>query len=250
MSDQKDHFQEGKKHLQKGTEEILRHGIKQGKRQKEKLRYYQRNRSQLIHEVSENIGNPKKPAISGIIVLAPIAVTFYVLYWFYRKINLIPGTEIFSITVYPIVNDLITLTVGILALSIIITGIGRFARTKSGFILEKHFDRLIDRIPIIGTIYNITKVTTDTVLTGAEGFRKPVKMDMNGLRATGFRTGNKSEDGRDVIFFPTSPNVTSGFVLEVEDEKIIETDETVEDALTRILSAGFGESEKQEEQEE
>jgi uncharacterized membrane protein len=40
---------------------------------------------------------------------------------------------------------------------------------------------------------------------------------------------------------PTAPNITTGFVMEVESEDITETDERVEEALTRILSAGFAE---------
>ena len=49
-------------------------------------------------------------------------------------------------------------------------------------------------------------------------------------------------DGRDVLFLPTSPNITTGFVLEVDPADYEETDERVEDALTRILSAGFGDT--------
>jgi uncharacterized membrane protein len=42
---------------------------------------------------------------------------------------------------------------------------------------------------------------------------------------------------------PTAPNITTGFVMEVEPEDLTETNERVEEALTRILSAGFAEDE-------
>ena len=58
---------------------------------------------------------------------------------------------------------------------------------------------------------------------------------------TAFKTGREAPDGRKLLFLPTAPNITSGFVIEVDEEDIIETDENVEEALTRILSAGFGE---------
>jgi hypothetical protein len=45
-----------------------------------------------------------------------------------------------------------------------------------------------------------------------------------------------------VLFLPTAPNITTGFVLEVEPDRYYEIDDSVEDALTRLLSAGFGES--------
>jgi uncharacterized membrane protein len=62
---------------------------------------------------------------------------------------------------------------------------------------------------------------------------------------TAFKTGKTTDDGRDVLFLPTSPNITTGFVIEVESDQYEVTDERVEDALTRVLSAGFGESRDQ-----
>jgi len=47
---------------------------------------------------------------------------------------------------------------------------------------------------------------------------------------TAFRTGKKTRDGKIVLFMPTAPNITTGFVIEVEPERIEETGgETVEE---------------------
>jgi uncharacterized membrane protein len=59
---------------------------------------------------------------------------------------------------------------------------------------------------------------------------------------TAFRTGKKTRDGKIVLFMPTAPNITTGFVIEVEPDRIEETGETVEEGMTRVLSAGFAES--------
>ena len=48
--------------------------------------------------------------------------------------------------------------------------------------------------------------------------------------------------GKIVLFPPTAPNITTGYVMEVDPERIEETGERVEEALTRVLSAGFAES--------
>jgi uncharacterized membrane protein len=61
---------------------------------------------------------------------------------------------------------------------------------------------------------------------------------------TAFKTGRRTEDGRVVLFMPTAPNITTGFVIEVDPADVTETDETVEEALTRILSAGFAEEDR------
>jgi uncharacterized membrane protein len=61
---------------------------------------------------------------------------------------------------------------------------------------------------------------------------------------TAFKTGKRTQDGREVLFMPTAPNITTGFVIEVDPDQFTETDERVEEALTRILSAGFAEEER------
>jgi uncharacterized membrane protein len=62
------------------------------------------------------------------------------------------------------------------------------------------------------------------------------------MRMTAFKTGKSTDDGREVLFLPTAPNITTGYVIEVESDEYVETNESVEDALTRILSAGFGDT--------
>lgn len=56
----------------------------------------------------------------------------------------------------------------------------------------------------------------------------------------GFKTGNCAPDGREVVFIPTAPNITTGFIVEL--------DGSVEDALTRVISCGFGEAPQQDAQ--
>ncbi len=63
---------------------------------------------------------------------------------------------------------------------------------------------------------------------------------------TGFKTGNRASDGRVVVFIPTAPNITTGFVVELAREDVRELDESTEDALIRIISCGFGEAPQQE----
>lgn len=211
---------------------------------RDKMQYYRRNRSEMIQKILNNLENPKEPAISGAVVVTPILVTFFVILWLFEKLNQVPGNSYFNITQYFYINQLVKLGVLLTLGTVIVTGIGRFVRTKTGFRIEKGFDALIDRIPLLGSVYNITKVTADTVLTGPEGFREPAKMDFNGLRITAFRTGNQTDDGREVVFMPTSPNITTGFVIEADPERLEDSDETAEQALTRVLSAGFGDSTK------
>lgn len=184
----------------------------------------------------------KRNLASGIIVIAPIAVTLYVVYWVYSRFAGLPSADIFNVTGIPLVNEFIKVIVSVFILLLLLAVVGSLVRTAFGVLLQNQLDKLANRIPIIRLVYNATKLGIQTLLGETEEFQKPAKMDVKGLRFTVFKTGNRAEDGREIIFLPTAPNITSGLVIEVESDRIIETDEDVEEALTRILSAGFGDS--------
>ena len=255
------HFQEGKKHLEKGTQKMLEQGIEKGKEQRRKFNYYQKNRSELIGSFSSKIGDSKKPAVAGTIVLLPVLAVVLVVSWLFSKLAAIPGNQYFNISVlFPeilassttlayYIDQTFKLTILLVFGGFLVTAVGRIVRTKNGFQLEKLMDEFFDKIPFLGSVYNITKVTTETVFGGAEDLSRPVKVNHGGIRMTGFKTGNKTKDGREIIFLPTAPNITSGLVLELSEDKIEETDESAEEALTRTLSAGFGQKKDKEEDE-
>ena len=98
-------------------------------------------------------------------------------------------------------------------------------------------------MPGLRVVYNATKLAVETALSGTDDLQEPVRLETwPGVRMTAFKTGKKTQDGRIVLFLPTAPNITTGYVIEVEADRIEETNEKVEEALTRVLSAGFAES--------
>lgn len=185
------------------------------------------------------LNKSKTSAISGAVLLVPVAVTLFAINWLLGVVAQIPGTGIFEITSYFYVNQILKLSVLIVTGSFFFVSIGNFLKTKEGGKIEDILDSIVNKIPIVRSLYNTTKVTTDTVLRGTD-FGKPIKINMGGMKLTGFRTGNKTSDGRNIVFIPTSPNVTSGFVVEIEDKWMNSTDETASEAMTKVLSAGFG----------
>ena len=234
-----EHLKKSKEHLEKGTHKVLRYGIEKGRK---KTEYYSQNRSELIKNLSSRLGGSKKPAISGIIVLLPILIVLLIVDWLFKKIASIPGNQYINLTGYYYIDQSYKLALLLVIGAIVVTGVGRLVKTKRGFQIEKTVDKFFKKIPFIGTIYDLTKVSTETLLGYGEDLSQPVKVDFNGMRITGFKTGNKAEDGRAIIFIPTAPNITSGMVVEIDDERVIRTAESSEQALTRIFSAGFGQN--------
>ncbi|AGB16837.1 hypothetical protein Halru_2251 [Halovivax ruber XH-70] len=197
----------------------------------------------------------KRDFASGLVVLGPILVTLFVLYWLYGYVAaLAPGfilPDDFIVEflgngeaaqqLAGLIRVLITMTV----LVILVFAIGYLMRTTVGDLFERLIDNLANRLPGLRVVYNASKMAAQTAVGEQETLQEPVKLEVwDDLRMTAFRTGKTAEDGRQLVFIPTSPNITSGFVVEVEPDNVEELDENVEEALTRVLSAGFGDSDR------
>ncbi|WP_423743576.1 DUF502 domain-containing protein (plasmid) [Haladaptatus sp. SPP-AMP-3] len=193
----------------------------------------------------------KRDAGSGLIVLAPLLVTAYIIAWLFLKIAGLPFLEnlqdyILFGGMIIIPGDLIRVGIVLAVFTALVFSIGYLMRTTLGSVVENAIDGSMNRLPGLRIVYNASKMAAETALSDTNQLQKPVKIETwNGLRMTAFKTGKQAEDGRELLFLPTAPNITTGFVIEVESDDITETDESVEDALTRILSAGFGESDQE-----
>ena len=181
----------------------------------------------------------KRDIASGLIVLVPLLVTAYVVAFIYQAIANLPFLEATLGGLPVVVRVLITL----LLFGLLVLAVGYLMRTTVGDILEELLDGAMNRLPGLRVVYNASKMAVETAVSGPDELQTPVKLETwNGMRMTAFKTGKTTDDGRDVLFLPTAPNITTGYVVEVEPDAYTEIDETVEDSLTRILSAGFGEN--------
>lgn len=190
----------------------------------------------------------KRNLVGGIVVVAPLAVTVFVVVWIYGKVSALPSAGVMRFTGVKVLDDLIQVAFSVFALFLILVFIGFVTRTAMGVFLKDEMDRILESIPVVRVVYKATKTGVETIAGGKGGLKKPVKVGFSGLRLTAFKTGGRTKGGREVVFLPTAPNITSGFVLEVDPDMLEDADETTEEALTRILSAGFGAGEEEMEE--
>ncbi|APW97944.1 hypothetical protein CHINAEXTREME_09200 [Halobiforma lacisalsi AJ5] len=197
----------------------------------------------------------KRDFASGLIVLGPILVTLYVIYWLYGLVaGVTPGLILEADSLYPLIESqqtreelaqLLRVLVVLTVVTILTFSVGYLMRTTIGGLVERLVDNVVNRVPVMRVIYNASKMAAETALGEQESLQKPVKLEVwDGLRMTAFKTGKTTDDGRHILFLPTSPNITTGFVIEVHPDRFTELDEDVEDALTRVLSAGFGDADR------
>lgn len=177
----------------------------------------------------------KRDAASGLVVLVPLLVILLVANWVFRQIADLP----FVTQIQPVA---LRVAVAIVVLIALTFAVGYLMRTTAGRIVESYIDATMNRVPLVRVLYNASKLAVETALTGTGDLQAPVRIEpWPGMRMTAFKTGKRTADGREVLFMPTAPNITTGFVIEVEPERVEPTDERVEEALTRVLSAGFAE---------
>ncbi|WP_080508464.1 DUF502 domain-containing protein [Haloparvum sedimenti] len=186
----------------------------------------------------------KRDFASGLIVLVPLIVLLLLVQWIYRHIVALPFIGELEPGWLPTgVEPVYRVVIAIVVFTTLVLAVGYFMRTTMGRVAETKLDDAINRLPALRVVYNASKLAVETALSGTDELQTPVHLETwDGIRMTAFKTGKKTTDGKVVLFMPTAPNITSGYVIEVEPERITETNESVEEAMTRILSAGFAES--------
>jgi uncharacterized membrane protein len=189
----------------------------------------------------------KRYFITGLLVLIPLAITLWVLNLVISTMDqtllLLPASlqkpEIFGFHI-PGVGVILTIAVVLL--------VGLLAHNIVGRQLVLWWEGLLNRIPIVRSIYSSVKQVSDTVLSpSGQAFRKAVLVEFprQGTWSIGFvvgtpgaeverRLGNQPQ----TVFVATAPNPTSGYLIIVSPDQITELDMSVDEALKFIVSLG------------
>lgn len=109
-------------------------------------------------------------------------------------------------------------------------------------------ENILDRIPLVRSIYSAVKQVTQTILSSDKNsFRQVllIQYPRKGVWTLAFQTGEGIPTFNELtgvqlftVFIPTTPNPTSGFILMVPETEAMKLDIDVEDALKFIMSLG------------
>lgn len=123
-------------------------------------------------------------------------------------------------------------------------GLGWLANRVVGKRLLATIDSLLDRIPLVQSIYGGTKKLLAALQTKPSGANRVVLIDFphRGMKVVGFvtRTLHEEGSGRELaaVYVPTTPNPTSGYLEIVPVENLTPTDWSVDQAMAFIISGG------------
>ena len=185
--------------------------------------------------------------LAGLVVWLPILATLGILGFIVdlldKTMSLLPKAyqpeQLFGVPI-PGLGVLISLII------LLITGI--IAKNYFGQRLVIWSELLLDRIPLVRTIYNTSKQVINAIFsTNSDAFRKVllVEYPRKGLWSIAFQTGigsdllSKQTDEEMIsIYIPTTPNPTSGFLLMVPKKEVIELAMSIDEALKYTISLG------------
>lgn len=176
--------------------------------------------------------------LAGILVVAPIGVTIWILLWILLTIDSF---------VQPVMRTILGRTVpgvglGITILLVYIVGV--ITSNVIGRRIVRFGESLLARVPVFRYLYSgIKQFLESFAAPGKAGFTQVVLVEFprKGMKAMGFITGELTdESGRKMfsVFIPTTPNPTTGFLEIVGQDELVRTDISVEEAMKFIVSAG------------
>ncbi|MEM9172338.1 MAG: DUF502 domain-containing protein [Pseudomonadota bacterium] len=184
--------------------------------------------------------------IAGLLVWLPIGVTVFIfrllLGLMNSSLDLLPPQFQPATYGYDIPGLGIILTI----LVLLITGL--FTANIVGRRMVDFSEQMLNRIPLIRTVYSAAKNFAEVVFSpSGDSFKSVllIQYPRKGTWSLAFQTSTnlgevQARTGQEMIctFVPTTPNPTSGFIIMVPKEDAIVLDMDVESALKMIISLG------------
>ena len=193
--------------------------------------------------------------VAGILVWVPLAVTFLLLRaavgLMDRTLLLIPAAyrpEVLLQQVFGTENPVYIPGLGVILTFLVLLLTGVLAANFVGRAFVGGWESLMDRIPVVRSVYSAAKNFAEIVFSdSSESFKRVLMIEYprKGLYSLAFQTSTdlgevQGRTGEDVVccFVPTTPNPTSGFVIMVPRKDITVLDMEVDEALKMIISLG------------
>jgi uncharacterized membrane protein len=188
--------------------------------------------------------------LTGLIIVGPVAITVYVVWWFINLVDgwvkpLIPQSYLPD-NFLPFNVPGVGLIIGIVSLMFV----GALAANLFGRTIVSYGEMMLDRMPVVRGVYRLLKQIFTTVFSKqGTGFKRVglIEFPRRGVYAVVFVSGDpphevkgKLDNGELLtVFMPNAPNPTTGFVLFMPAKDVIMLDMPIDDAAKLVISAGL-----------
>ncbi len=199
-------------------------------------------------------GAVKRYLLTGALTIVPIGITFFIVKFLLDVILNVgqPIVKASAVIIHPyfpglskwLLQPWFGTTIAIILVVFFLFILGFIATRVIGKRLIAWFDRLMDQIPFVKTIYGASKKLIVSLERKPDGIQRVVLIEFphKEMKVVGFvtRTFEDETTGRKLaaVYVPTTPNPTSGYLEIVPIEKLVSTNWSVDEAMTFIVSGG------------
>jgi uncharacterized membrane protein len=187
-------------------------------------------------------GRIRRYYVAGIVVLAPTALTLWVVWNLFSFFDSILGDRLRA-------RGISVFGLGFVLLNVLLLLLGWLTANFLGRRLLASWDRLIQRVPLINKVYATLRQLAELALgpsrTGPFGRVAIVEFPSPGSWGLGFVTSDASGEaglktGRKLcsVFIPKAVNPMTGYLLLVPEERVTYLEMTPEQAMKMVVSAG------------
>ncbi len=181
--------------------------------------------------------------VTGLIVIAPIGVTAFVLSWLFLKLDPIIGRYL------PAIRGYEPRGLGLVALFLVLILVGWASQKALGRRALHAWNRFANRVPVARRLYSASSHVFEAVLTRDQKLFRHcalIEYPSPGSHTLVFETADaageverKIGEPTVAVFLPTVPNPASGFLLFVPRSRVHRLEMTVEEGFKMIFSAGM-----------
>ena len=201
----------------------------------------------MIKIVGETMKSILKNFINGILTIVPIILVIYVIYKTFLFLDGLLGN-----TLKPYLKEDYIPGIGLLTTIILITVLGWLSTKYISGKIIRLIDILLDKIPVVKTIYSVIKDTVQSFLGEKRSFSKVALVVIPGtkMRSLGFITSEQLEEfysplkDHVAVYIPQTFQV-AGFTFLIPKEQVEIIDVKPEEAMKFVLSGGMTSSSKQ-----
>ena len=184
----------------------------------------------------------RRSFVTGILTLLPLALT----YWFFRFLF-----NFFDGLLGPAADRAIGRHlpgVGLVVSILLILAVGAVASNVAGKKILAYVSKILENTPLVKSVYTASRQMVTALSPGGGGLKRVVFVEYprRGVFAVGFVTSRldwRSPAGSDrkwvSVLIPAALNPTSGIVVVVPEDELLDPGFSVEEGVKLVVSGGF-----------
>lgn len=180
--------------------------------------------------------------LAGLITVGPLLVTWLVFSWVFETLANagLPLVHFFGSVDQPWLQSLFAVVLTL----IVLYAVGRITSLVVGRQAFNLFETILERLPVVAKVYTSVRQLLETMMVKKDTGQRVVLVDfpIEGQKSVGFltRTLTDAESGRELaaVLLPNAINPTSAFLQILPMERVTETDLTMEQAMSMLMTGG------------